>query len=283
MVQKSDLILGTAWNYQPKDILPFVKSYQKYASDARLILVVNPDLPPETMQFLNDYGIEVKIFTAGHYIADSIGFTRYLKYLDVLCENMNACNGVLLTDVRDVVFQGNPFNSETRKGLHVFYEDKEVLIGEQGFNRNNMILAYGQSTLNELHSHRVICSGTTIGDWDSISNYIVALINQRRLPTIQTHYNMNIHAPGVDQALHQYIVYKRIVDSIIHENGDIVSTIALTKPEYLSQVSDCLVSAYGKLSPILHQWDRHFKAVVNEDLSDFKFESIEWEYKAYYD
>lgn len=255
--KKSDLILGTAWNYQPKDILPFVESWKKYCKPSRLILVVNPDLPPETMQFLNDYGIEAKVFTAGHYIADSIGFTRYLKYLDILCENMYVCDGILLTDVRDVVFQSNPFNSKTRKGLHVFYEDESVLIGEQEFNRNNMLLSYGQSTLNELHESRVICSGTTLGDWDSITNYIVALINQRRLSTIQDHYNLGISVPGIDQALHQYLIYKNIIQATIHENGDIVSTIALTPEEQITLLPDSTISVYNKVSPIVHQWDRH--------------------------
>lgn len=257
MVQKSDVILGAAWKYEPRDILPFVKSYQKYASDARLILIVNPDLSPEMMNFLNENGIETKIYTAGYYIPDSIGYTRYFKYLDILCENMNICDGILLTDVRDVVFQSNPFNSQTRKGLHVFYEDESLTIGSQEFNHNNMLLAYDKKTLDSLFNSRVICSGTTMGDWENITNYIVNLINQRRVKDILTTYNLNVSAPGIDQALHQYIIHKGIVDAVIHENGDIVSTIALTPEEKITLLPNGMISVYNKVSPIVHQWDRH--------------------------
>ena len=259
---KKDLILGTSWGYSIDKISPFVLSWKKYCSDStNLYLVVNPNINKETAEFLQDNGAVLKSFFAAHFIPDTLNLTRYLKYFDILSEQKGKHGGILITDVRDVIFQANPFNEETRKGLHFFYEDESILIGPDSFGNSCMDYNYGPEIVNELWDERVICSGTTMGDQTSILRYLYTLISQRNLakmmevvPMIGSYMFEN---PPVDQAMHQYIYYKKLVDATMHENGDIVSTIAQTPEEKIFVDENTFIHLDEYVSPIVHQWDRH--------------------------
>lgn len=263
---KKNLILGTSWGYSTEKISPFVLSWKKYCSDSsNLYLVVNPNIHKDTAEFLKDNGVVLKSFYAAHFIPDTLNLTRYYKYFDILSEERGQHNGVLLTDIRDVIFQGNPFNRETENGLHFFYEDESILIGHQAFASTCMDYNYGQKVTAELSEERVICSGTTIGDQISVMRYLYALANQRNLGKMMKVIPMTgsymFDNPPIDQAMHQYIHYKKLVNSTVHENGDIVSTLALTPSEKISINDDGFIQLGENISPIIHQWDRHINLV----------------------
>jgi hypothetical protein len=86
-----------------------------------------------------------RYFHYGHYLATHPGFSS-----------------VLLTDVRDVVFQGDGFRSVDR-GLFVGMENPNLTIASEIYNRGWIRDAYGDAMLERLGDRQVSCSGVTLG------------------------------------------------------------------------------------------------------------------------
>lgn len=87
---------------------------------------------------------------------------RYRHYHDIITTVGADADQVLLTDVRDVVFQRDPF-AETLDGLEVFLEDSSLTIGGEARNRKWVRTLYGDRGLAACGHEVVSCSGTIAG------------------------------------------------------------------------------------------------------------------------
>ena len=253
---KKNLILGTAWGYNLPKIASFVKSWKKYCADAHLILVVEPSTPRSKYDWLVEQGVDVRFFTAGQHLTTPIHNTRFYKYLDILLEEINVYDRVFLTDVRDVVFQGDIFSEVTEPGLHCFLEDGRTTCTE-GFNRGIITHNFGEKVWEEFKDLPIICSGTTLGSIANVVQYISAMIDNRDPEKLT-------NTPD-DQAVHIYILHKNLLPNTKHENCDGVATMALVPMPEILTLPDGRISVCGKTPAVLHQYDRfgflvdHFK------------------------
>lgn len=248
----SNTIIGTGFLYKIEDLLPFVESWKKYCHDTHLILLVEPECPQEKVSYLKESGVDIRYFTAARFIPSAIHNTRYFKYLDILLENQDKFDRVFLTDVRDVVFQGDVFAEISEPGLHCFMEDKDWTCDER-FNKQILTLNYGKTIAAEFKDKRIICSGTTLGDTKDIIKYIIALMNQRDLKRM-----MEVGGIPDEQACHNFIFHNNMLPHKKQENGCGVATICLTSPDKIKILPDTRVSFYDNLVPaVVHQWDRH--------------------------
>jgi len=246
-----NLILGTAWGYKFPQVAVFVESWKKYCSDTRLILLVEPDIAPEKFEWMMEMGVDVRFFTAGYFIPSAIHNTRYFKYLDILLEERGNYGRVFLTDIRDVALQGNIFDEITAPGLHCFMEDPGWTCDER-FNKYILTTNYGEAVAESFKDKRIICSGTTLGDYDDIIQYIVTLMNERDIKKM-----MEVGGIPDEQGPHNYIFHMDKLPHTKQENGDGVATICLTHPNQIKKLGDGRVSIYGKQPAVVHQWDRH--------------------------
>jgi hypothetical protein len=220
-MEKENVILGTAWGYKIDQIAIFMESWKEHCSDtSRLIMLVEPDVPQDKLDYLLDMGADVRFFTAAYFIPSAIHNTRYFKYLDILLEHRGYFDQVFLTDVRDVAFQGNIFEEITEPGLHVFKEDHRWTCDER-FNKYILTTNYGEAVAAEFKDKPIICSGTTLGDSESIMQYIVALMNERDLKKMA-----EVGGIPDEQAPHNYIFHKDKLPHTKHDSGDGVGTIA---------------------------------------------------------
>ena len=251
MEETENVILGTAWGYPVDAIRVFVESWKRYSSQHRLIMLVEPDVPPEKFDYLADSGVDVRFFTAGYFVPSAIHNTRYFKYMDILMESRGFFNRVFLTDVRDVAFQGDIFAEIDQPGLHCFMEDPDWTCDER-FNKYILTSNYGEEVAAEFADKRIICSGTTLGDADDVLNYIVALMNERDLEKM-----MKVGGIPDEQAPHNFIFHRDKLPHTKQENADGVATICLTHPNQIKILDDGRLSIYGKTPAIVHQWDRH--------------------------
>lgn len=270
-MKNKNIIIGTAWKYAVPQLRFFVESWKNHCHNTRLVLVVNNDIDMDTVHWLKDNKVEILSFTAGYYTPIEIQHSRYFRYLDFLVEEylrtLDQNIKVFLTDVRDVVFQGNIFSTVSSPGLHVFSEDSKATCGNTDFNRYMLTVNYGEEVAEELKNHPVICSGTTLGTISSVIRYIQVLIEQRDLNKVmqgwmEGKFDMQ-NTIGLDQGMHIYIVHKNLVENVIHENGDGVGTLACTSKEDIQILPNKKVSVYGKVPAVIHQWDRH------QELIDF--------------
>jgi hypothetical protein len=255
-MDKPNLILCTGWGYKVDLIAIFVESWKKYQkATADMIMLVEPDIKQDKLNYLLDSGVDVRFYTAGYFIPSAIHNTRYFKYLDILLEERGQYNRVFHCDVRDVAFQGDIFEeiqaTPDQVDLFVNEEDPEVNLGER-FNKYILTTNYGEAVAKELEPNRILCSGTTLGSQEMMIQYIVTLMNQRDIKKM-----MEVGGIPDEQGPYNYIFHKNLIPHTKLENGTGVGTLCLVHPNQLKVLDDGRVSVYGQIPSVIHQWDRH--------------------------
>ena len=262
-----NVILGASWNYTSNQLNIFVKSWKLYCKNTRLIMIMSPKTDDKTISWLSSHGVETHIgrenteyqlFPYGRYAPASINYSRYFRYYEILYENCENFKNVFLTDVRDVAFQGDIFELINDPTLHCFIEDQRYTIGTTEFNNVAMRIQYGEKIAKQFDHLPIICSGTTLGDYKSIIEYVSCIMNQRQLNYGVKKHMIDVNCAGLDQAMHMYILHKNMIHNIKHENGDGVATMGIMNSEDITILPNKKVAVYNnKVAPVIHQWDRH--------------------------
>jgi hypothetical protein len=252
----NNLIMGTAWGYKVDQIAVFVESWKKYMADkAELLLLVEPDIAQDKLNYLLEAGVDVRFYTAGYFVPSAIHNTRYFKYLDILLEARGQYDRIFHCDVRDVAIQGDIFAEipAPAEGADLFVneEDPRANLGER-FNKYILTTNYGEAVAKELESNRILCSGTTLGSQEMMIQYIVTLMNQRDIKKM-----MEVGGIPDEQGPYNYLFHKNLIPHTKLENGVGVGTLCLCPPTDLKILDDGRVSVYGRIPSIIHQWDRH--------------------------
>jgi len=252
----NNLILCTGWSYKTDLIAVFVESWKKYQkATADMIMLVEPDIKQDKLNYLLEAGVDVRFYTAGYFIPSAIHNTRYFKYLDILLEERGQYDRVFHCDVRDVAFQGDIFEEiqpkEGEVDLFVNEEDPRANLGER-FNKYILTTNYGEAVAKELEPNRILCSGTTLGSQESMISYIVTLMNQRDIKKM-----MEVGGIPDEQGPYNYLFHKNLIPHTKLENGIGVGTLCLVPPDDLKVLEDGRVTVYGRTPSIIHQWDRH--------------------------
>jgi hypothetical protein len=187
-------------------------------------------------------------------------FFKYLEYLsDVEYKN------VLISDVRDLVFQSNPFENLPTEFLYLFEEDRGIRIGKCIYNAYWMNCAYDNTVLGELFWNPILCAGTILGSYAEIVKFL-KIFKQDLLDIKAYRYDM-YRSVNIDQSILNYIAYKNTQDLKleIKLNGDIVGTVGLTitrkeATDLITHTNDA-VSINGFFPAVIHQYDRHEELV----------------------
>ena len=248
--------MGTAWGYKVDQIAVFVESWKKYMADkAELLLLVEPDVKQDKLNYLLEAGVDVRFYTAGYFVPSAIHNTRYFKYLDILLEARGQYDRIFHCDVRDVAIQGDIFAEvpAPAEGADLFVneEDPRANLGER-FNKYILTSNYGEAVAKELEPNRILCSGTTLGSQEMMIQYIVTLMNQRDIKKM-----MEVGGIPDEQGPYNYLFHKNLIPHTKLENGIGVGTLCLCPPTDLKILDDGRVSVYGRIPSIIHQWDRH--------------------------
>ena len=114
-----NLVMGYATGYTPEHIKPFIHSLRKYYNGDVILFVDNVN-DQDKMDFLRSYNVTIK--ETQNASLSEILKKRHHSYLEVLTQQ--SWDAVLISDVRDVVFQGDPFAGRTVNYLEFFNEDK---------------------------------------------------------------------------------------------------------------------------------------------------------------
>ena len=197
----------------------------------------------------NEYSIKSLV---AQYFLNVPSCNRYAIYYLYLSKYGHKYANVMLSDVRDVVFQGDPFDFHFEDGsLNCFLEEGEKTIGESEGNAQWIREGFGEDALAKIADKSISCSGTTIGSIDSIMAYLKAMIDS----FVQLKY----HSWGIDQGVHNYIIYQGLVKNVkFYQNfsGPIL-TMHYTNEEKLRFDSNgYLRNEDGSAINVLHQYDR---------------------------
>jgi hypothetical protein len=182
------------------------------------------------------------------YQLEGLQALRYSHYYEALREIAPDATEVFVTDVRDVIFQRDPFEGQLRR-LEVFLEDESSTLGGR-FNQEWITHLYGAAAAAKLASFTVSCSGTVIGPRAEMLHYLKTMweaILWRRRPL-----------GSRDQGVHNHLLRSgRFGDVEIVRNGTgrVLTMGAMAR---IDRAEDgTILNSDGTVPAVLHQYDRH--------------------------
>jgi hypothetical protein len=306
-----DVVVGMVWGVDA-DTSRFVRSWLWHAPDVRMVLLVPPgqdlarkaylqewgvELRPWPQAYTNEYG-ELKRFelyyelmlelqeeasrheAAAHRCARADNTTDSLMTCaDAKLADSNRSPYVLLSDVRDVVVQSNPFAMarDVAPGKIVFsMEDSRVTLGACPFNSQWILELYGGEMLEDMADRHISCSGVTLGPLAPMLRYVRTM---RKFTGRVLAKNDGTKAirKGSDQGIHNCVVHGFCRDddsrdsdvvfdatrdaALLPNEASAVQTLGWVpwdidlrrRIDGLGRVRD----SAGRVVPLLHQFDRH--------------------------
>jgi hypothetical protein len=161
---------------------------------------------------------------------------------------------VLLSDVRDVLFQDNPFTVLPAAGLAVGLETSDYTLATQPSNAEWITRVYGSWLLEQIGGSPVSNVGVTYGDEKSIMFYLTQFAGELicRRPRA-------VGIVGADTAIHNMLLWTGRLGSVRHLEPlrSPLATLAGMEPALLKLDSaDRLLNLDGSSPAIVHQYDR---------------------------
>ena len=243
-----NLVIGLAAGYSVDKIKPFVLSFRQHSQDD-MMFVVN-EVNNEMAEFCKSN--QVYTFISNELLHNNTcQVTRYGAYLNCLKEHFLDATNLLLADVRDVVFQADPFVEYPKKSLEFFAEPE--LFKNCTHNAHWVAGIYGSERVQQIADQYVICSGTTMGTRAGIVEYLNTMVAEiKRL----TKSGRPLYG-GEDQPVHNHLVYAdKFTDFNINQNGiGPICTMHHSKVLSFNRAGQ-LLNNDGSVIPVVHQYDR---------------------------
>lgn len=273
-----DLVIGAVRGYNFAQLRPFVVSLQRTNFHGDLVLLWS-NLDAGTRSELEQHGVKLVRFDyrgsgalnswsrfwpklrpvlrlpVGNSVRVTIykkilnlAFVRYLHTLDFLETNRERYRNVLLTDVRDVIFQDDPFREPLPGTMTAFLESPHMCYGREPMNDGWLLENYGPEISAALRGQRITCCGTIMGTEAGMIRYLQAFTGEiLRLRSV---------AHGADTSVHNVLVRQTLAGEIaVAENFEgAVGTINSEAADF--KADGLVLNTQQKPVPVLHQYDR---------------------------
>jgi hypothetical protein len=180
--------------------------------------------------------------------------SRFAWYERFLRKEGHRYDRVILTDLRDVIFQSDPFTWPVRHPLEIFLEDN-AFIGEDPMNTGWIEQATDRATVQMLKGRPVSCAGVTIGDIHSMRHYLSVMTN-----LFVTHGWKFPVEEYIDQGIHNFAIYKPLKEHctlLRNFSGPVLTMQTIPASALALHPDGALHNIDGSIIPILHQYDRH--------------------------
>jgi hypothetical protein len=263
-MKKKNLILTVLHGYDYPFVEPFFRSLKQVGYDGELVVFASDKVSRatkakarstgailidyrDTYPFIDSY----RIAFDGIRPTISINNYRFLLYLQYLRFHPGEYSMVMLTDIRDVVFQKKPFPEEHCDQIFFFLEDSTQTF-QHRFNRQWLADATNIAVADRLSDEPVSCAGVTIGSEGRVLSYLDYLKNKLA--------HREKLEWGLDQGIHNAYIYvdtppaMRVFSS---EEGYVVN-LGAYQPYQLNPHGE-VVTSKGTAYAIVHQYDRSGK------------------------
>ena len=249
---KKNLIMGVIENYSWEMIEAFVTSYKKSAIPNSQCIIFVRNIADDVIKKLKDLDILV-IDIPAEYDEDYIIDIRWKMFSSFMAEHKNDYDMVFISDIRDVIIQGNIFSwyEKHDKCARVIVSLENDLISDSPVNKEWIIRGYGIEVYNKICSNYAICCGTVCG----FINEMILLCNK-----MDELLHSNDRFWGMEQASLNYIVYnEQIFPKITFIAspallGEVATVGTLDKIDIKGKY---IINSDGSIPAIVHQYDRH--------------------------
>ena len=244
------------------NIFKFLNPHYKYLYPVRKI--IHAIFSGLNLNLVRNVKFSRKIKINLAYLLTTIMSYRFLlfgKYLE-----KNRYDYVMIADIRDVIFQKDPFDFEINNKIISFSESKIIPLELSEINKNWILNAYGEKIYNEMKCHPVICAGVTIGNYGSMLRYLNSMIEEIIKIT-----PLNGYILGIDQGLHNYIFRYSNNNEVKSNFEGPVLTLASDSLDQIKFNNDgLLVNKDNSIINVVHQYDRHDELLLHfKKLFDF--------------
>lgn len=254
------LILGAVRGYTAYQLRPFLMSLGLSGFQGKLILYTS-GVGSDVSDLLKACGVGELAAGADPVFAElPVNHARYSMYQAVLQRHARAFDYVMFTDVRDVLFQRDPFAFDLDDRLCAFEEDASVCIGACPFNSTWVRTAFPDDVFLQMETKPILCSGTTMGPSELMLQYVDAMV--AHLERMRRDRPEVIRVlEGLDQGIHNYLLHSNTwhgkVRIFPNEQGPVM-TFGHKNPEtVLFNEDGQVINEAGAVLNVLHQYDRH--------------------------
>ena len=244
MPGEKNLIIGF-WSGLPfGELEPFLASLRNTGFDGDLCILVD-NVTAETVRQLVAHGVVVERLGQSAQNRMASQCSRFFAYLDFLARHEDRYRHVMLTDLRNVVFQSDPFAQPFPSDV-VFAHERCRLV-DSAMNRRWVEQAYGRPVAENMRNCLVSHTGATFGTIGGVLKYLTAMTSELTSRPVAME-------EGIEQGVHNYVVHVRPPRGGWLDTGDsIVATMRNIGADSL-EVSDRGVLVEGRLVPVVHRW-----------------------------
>lgn len=241
-----DVIFTTSIGFGIDAIRPFVETSRRCTNTSLYILQAGLDAT--ALDYLRNLNVQVRPWP-DELTKESVVANRFTHYLSLIEREDVRFRRAMFTDIRDVLFQADPFAQSEPYRIKVFAE--EVRFRDSEINRQWLRRRYGAKTLREFDSKPVICAGVTFASYDGAIDYL----GQMSRASDEKRRDLFF---GTDQALHNFLIYSGAlngVEVVANRTGE-VQTMGL-QGQFRLDGQGRVLNDDGTVCPVLHQYDRH--------------------------
>ncbi len=256
-----NLVLSSACGLDPKQIEFFIASLRKYYNGEVYVLVNKKDF--KIKEILKNFNCRYLEITAHKF---DVQVKRYEFYLEII--HKNKFDKILICDSRDIYFQLDPFKYNYKGDISFFLESKKIK--DCPYNTNWLMKTYGEKIFKKLSEETINCSGTTLGSYIGIKNYLEQMVKQskknkykKKLKYLLT-FRRDKSGRGADQAYSNFIVHNKLIENNFlysNESGPIATVY------YLKEIAfnkyNQLLNSLGEPYNIVHQYDKRWNEFSN--------------------
>lgn len=242
-----DLIIGHWSNLPFADLEPFLASLRHSGFSGDVCIFVS-DVSRETVRQLQDHRVRVERPGQSAQPRMTPLSSRFFTYLDFLARHGGNYRYVMLTDLRDVVFQSDPFAMALPADI-VFAQER-CRLGDCPVNRSWVTQGYGDAVAENMRDCLVSCAGTTFGTVGGMLRYLAVITSELTSRPVPIE-------GGIDQGVHNYVVHMRPPAGAWLDTTDSIAATLHYVPDDSVVMSSRGALIDGKLVPVLHQWQKH--------------------------
>ncbi len=276
-----DLLIGAADLYGWDKIRIWAKSARESGFSGDIVLL-GYRLAPSVLEHAREYDIDVyqidydsfanPIVHEGSGIPTQCHQLRFFHAWQFLVENHANYDNVIITDVRDVVFQTNPsdyLKTVLTNDVPYVVSSEGITFANEPWNYNNLVLGFGAIIAEQLRGEIAHNVGILAGKSYAMKNLFLSLYSNtfgRFIPSDQSSFNILLH-----QGLLTSCVKTNHNDNWACQCGVVLDPEKSRYIPFLLEpqpvIKDGLVYNHkGELFHIVHQWDRvpELKSIVEK-------------------
>jgi hypothetical protein len=246
------LVLGAAVGFRVDQVRIFTESLRASGYGGDVVMLVGP-FQWRLCAYLRRHGVRTVSTWSTRKLHGPIHAYRFEKFARLVSAARGRYDYVLISDVRDVVFQRHPFEGIATPECRFYLEGVPWTFATEPVNRRWAKLFLSPADFDRISICRISCCGVVVGGIGPMTAYLERMAADLHALPLRLR-----REGGADTIFHNRIAHlQREVDLIIVENNLHVATLGIESTSSYAIGKDlCVLTEDGCAPAICHQYDR---------------------------